>query len=206
MFSNKNYGWFSQNAKESASYIDPKILKLLPKKKGLKILDLGCGNGAFSNKLGSLGYEVIAVDVSDDGIKIAEKEKAQNVSFHCKSFYDDNFKDIVGANFDVVLSTEVIEHLFWPKLLFKTARDVLKPGGLILISTPYHGYFKNLILSLINGWDNHFDVQWDGGHIKFFSKKTLIHMMKQSGFKVFHFSGAGRIPFLWKSMILGGIK
>jgi hypothetical protein len=50
--------------------------------------------------------------------------------------------------------------------------------------------------------DNHFTVLWDGGHIKFWSKKTLNIIFSEFGFKKIKFKGCGRYPFLWKSMLL----
>ncbi|HET6892676.1 MAG TPA: hypothetical protein VFH31_16345, partial [Pyrinomonadaceae bacterium] len=69
-------------------------------------------------------------------------------------------------------------------------------------STPYHGYFKNLAISLCNGWDKHFHVSTNGGHIKFFSKKSVHDMAGEAGFQNITIYGVGRLPGLWKSMIL----
>ena len=69
-------------------------------------------------------------------------------------------------------------------------------------STPYHGYLKNLMLSLFDHWDFHHTVLWEGGHIKFWSRKTLGRLLEQNGFKVLSFQGVGRMPFIWKSMII----
>jgi len=43
---------------------------------------------------------------------------------------------------------------------------------------------------------------WDGGHIKLWSRKTLSQLLSETGFRVVRFIGAGRMPFLWKSMIM----
>jgi len=72
----------------------------------------------------------------------------------------------------------------------------------LVISTPYHGYIKNLALSVFDKWDSHHTPLWHGGHIKFWSRKTLTQLLEDNGFKVIGFSGVGRIPYLWKSMIL----
>lgn len=71
-----------------------------------------------------------------------------------------------------------------------------------MISTPYHGYLKNLALSVFNKWDKHHTPLWHGGHVKFWSRKTLTQLLEANGFKVTEFHGAGRLPWLWKSMIL----
>jgi 2-polyprenyl-6-hydroxyphenyl methylase/3-demethylubiquinone-9 3-methyltransferase len=79
---------------------------------------------------------------------------------------------------------------------------VLKPGGLLIISTPYHGYLKNLALSIFGKWDDHHTALWDGGHIKFWSRSTLTQLLEAGGFDVIDFRGVGRLPWLWKSMVL----
>ncbi len=71
----------------------------------------------------------------------------------------------------------------------------------MIFTTPYHGYVKNLALSIVNGWDRHFSVQWDEGHVKYFSVKTLSELLTSEGLKVINFKFAGRLPLLWKSMI-----
>jgi len=93
-----------------------------------------------------------------------------------------------------VLSLEVVEHLFDPRGFAKTAHDLLKPGGILVLSTPYHGYLKNLALALTGKMDAHFTALWDGGHIKFWSKKTLGMLLTEAGFTNLEFHLAGRIP------------
>ena len=82
------------------------------------------------------------------------------------SVYDDP-TSLDVHRFDAVTSTEVIEHLFSPRSLPRFAARVLLPAGYLILSTPYHGYIKNLALSITGKWDRHFSPLWDGGHIKF---------------------------------------
>lgn len=105
------------------------------------------------------------------------------------------------AGFDAVVSTEVIEHLYSPQLLPRFAHQVLKPGGYLVLTTPFHGYLKNLALSILGKWDAHHSPLWEGGHIKFWSRPTLTRLLVGAGFEVVDFLGVGRVPYLWKSMI-----
>jgi hypothetical protein len=63
---------------------------------------------------------------------------------------------------------------------------------------------KNLALSLTNKWDTHADPLWDGGHIKLWSRATLKSLLEETGFKNVQFKGAGRLPYLWMTMIMSG--
>ena len=146
------------------------------------------------------GFEVSGCDPSESGLEFARRA-VPGANVRVLGVYDDP-SDLGEAGFDVVASTEVVEHLFSPRALPRFARQALKPGGHLIVSTPYHGYLKNLLLALVNKWDFHHDVLWDGGHVKFWSRATLSRMLTDEGFIVEKFIGVGRCPFLWMSMIL----
>ena len=71
-----------------------------------------------------------------------------------------------------------------------------------IISTPYHGYWKNLALALSGRMDAHFTALWDHGHIKFWSRRTLGDLLREAGFVDIRFWRVGRVPALAKSMIV----
>ncbi|QXP84016.1 methyltransferase [Methylococcus sp. Mc7] len=78
---------------------------------------------------------------------------------------------------------------------------MVKRGGKAIVSTPYHGYWKNLALALSGKMDAHFTALWDHGHIKFWSMKTLSTLLEEAGFRDIRFERVGRVPVLAKSMI-----
>jgi 2-polyprenyl-6-hydroxyphenyl methylase/3-demethylubiquinone-9 3-methyltransferase len=96
----------------------------------------------------------------------------------------------------------VVEHVYYPRLFARCVFDLLEPGGLAIISTPYHGYFKNLALALAGKMDGHFTVLWDHGHIKFWSVATLTELFREQGMPLESVDRVGRFPLLAKSMIL----
>jgi hypothetical protein len=69
------------------------------------------------------------------------------------------------------------------------------------LTTPYHGYLKNLALAISGKMDKHFTALWDGGHIKFFSVVTMKSLLISEGYEDIKFKFAGAIPYLWKSML-----
>jgi 2-polyprenyl-6-hydroxyphenyl methylase/3-demethylubiquinone-9 3-methyltransferase len=108
--------------------------------------------------------------------------------------------------FDVVVSTEVIEHVYAPRKLVANAFEALRPGGELILSTPYHGYVKNVVVAVTGKFDAHFTALWDGGHIKFWSHRTLTTLLREAHFTEIRFYGTGRCPFLWKSMVISARK
>jgi 2-polyprenyl-3-methyl-5-hydroxy-6-metoxy-1,4-benzoquinol methylase len=194
------YHFGSADALHTADYLTDHVLNACRRLGAKRVLDLGCGNGAMCGALSSAGFEVAGCDPSEDGIAFARQSLPQ-IPFHLLGVYDE--PTALGAkDFDVVVSTEVVEHLFMPRALPRFASKVLRPGGSLIVTTPYHGYLKNLILALTGKLDGHFTALWDCGHIKFWSRKTLTELLSDEGFTVSEFIGAGRIPLFWKSMIL----
>ncbi len=180
----------------------PPILKLVGRlPHAARILDVGCGNGALCRELSSQGFEVVGVDPSPSGVAVA-RQALPEVRFEVMQVQEDLLERLQSDPFDAVISTEVIEHVYDPRTFVKGCWNALKPGGSLIVSTPYHGYLKNLLIALAGKWDAHADPMWDGGHIKLWSRKTLTTLLSQTGFEDACFYGVGRVPFLWMSMVL----
>ena len=185
-------------------YIFPILRQILQERGNRgKILDIGCGNGSVARQLEREGFEVWGCEWDPAGVRIANQGFPGRFMVWNVNDPADQFP---WGGFGSVISCEVIEHLFLPRNFFRLARRVLVPDGLLILTTPYHGYLKNLVLSILNKWDWHHHVAHDGGHIKFFSVRTLQKMMQEEGFTMDGWQGAGRFPGLWKSMILWGRK
>lgn len=202
----KDYGFQNELPAHTHDYLLNPIVSLFGNKKENLILDLGCGNGAFVNTLISRGYNAYGTDASQQGIH-------QGNTVHPNRFFvqdlssDDLPIDLQHLNFKTIISTEVIEHLYDPRAFVSFIKKVLTKngGGEIILSTPYHGYLKNLVLAATGKWDSHADPLWDGGHIKLWSRRTLSQLLEEQGSKVTDFIGCGRLPYLWKSMVIRAV-
>jgi 2-polyprenyl-3-methyl-5-hydroxy-6-metoxy-1,4-benzoquinol methylase len=182
---------------ESGEKLTRVFIELVKQLDGVRsICDLGCGNGHISGRLAALGYHVTGVDASASGIQIARRAYP-GVQF-IEALIDRNLR---LGDFDLVVSSDVIEHLYRPSDLLEAAQSLLKPGGRILLCTPYHGYLKNLVLAATGKMDSHFSALHDGGHIKFFSVRTLSRLLTSHGFEDLSFTFYGRAPWLWKNML-----
>ena len=197
----KDYGFPDEQPSHTFDYLIAPILSLLSKDKNTCILDLGCGNGYLVAHLLSLGYNAYGTDASAEGIAIAKKANPDR--FFIQDLSTGKLPgELQGLKFDTIISTEVIEHLYDPAGFVDFCKKAINSKGDVIISTPYHGYLKNLALTIFDKWDAHHDPLWPGGHIKFWSKATLTKIFTNAGFTFVAFRGCGRLPFFWKSMVV----
>lgn len=194
-----DYVWDEEEA-GSNSYLAGPIVDILAALQVKRLLDLGCGNGTLTKHFVKLGCEIVGCEPDATGVELAMKNVPGAKFFKCGVYDSPNHNDL--GKFDVVVSTEVIEHLFLPRRLVEFAREVLTPRGYLVLSTPYHGYLKNLSICFLNKWDFHHCSLQDGSHIKFWSHRTIRELVESENFEVVRFVGAGRFKWFWKSMIV----
>ncbi len=182
------------------SYLWPALKRIIQSRTWTehRAFDLGCGNGATCNMLSMFGFEVSGIDTSESGVANAQKA-FPHVRVSVGSAYDDLASQY--GQFPLVVSLEVIEHCIDPHAFAKTFVRLIAPGGIGFLSTPYHGYLKNLALAVTGRMDAHFTALWPGGHVKFFSVKTLRQLLADAGATQIEFVRIGRVPPLAKSMI-----
>ena len=163
------------------------------------VLEIGCGNGVTARRLAAEGYSVTGIDPSTSGIEMAKRHEGERLRFEVGSTSDD-----LGAKygqFPVVVSLEVIEHIPSAREFMHAFASVLARDGVGVISTPYHGYLKNLAVAASGRFDQHFDPLWEGGHLRFFTIAKLKQLFEESGFTRYEFHRVGRIPMFAKSVL-----
>jgi 2-polyprenyl-6-hydroxyphenyl methylase/3-demethylubiquinone-9 3-methyltransferase len=167
------------------------------------VLDAGCGDGNFTHSLQEAGFEMYGIDLSEGGIQRAQA-RYPICHFAKASVYDDLTAVFPGrTRFDAIVSIEVIEHLYSPRQFALRCHAALRPGGLLIVTTPYWGYWKSLALAVANRMDRSLTALWEGGHIKHWSYRSLRALGEQAGFTFVAFEGAGRpLPFLWRNMVM----
>ncbi|MFG0327252.1 MAG: class I SAM-dependent methyltransferase [Phycisphaerales bacterium JB037] len=207
------YGWTTGQLGVSQRYnLQPMLDLAGPLGEGTRVLDLGCGNGVIAREFASRGCTVVGIDPGDRSREFFEAEAAKHPARDRLRFVQD--EGSLGAvdrllsggeaPFDVAISSQVIEHVYDPWDFCRACVAGVKPGGRVVISTPYHGFLKNLLLSLTNRWDKHHTTLKTGMHIKFFSRATLSTLMSRCGLESLEFRGIGRYPGLWRSMAIAG--
>jgi 2-polyprenyl-6-hydroxyphenyl methylase/3-demethylubiquinone-9 3-methyltransferase len=196
------YGHVFSGPGGAFGYLEDAIAALIPHRAGsLRILDVGCGNGYWALRLAAAGHRVVGVDASAQRIEKARCE-VPTARFEQLDIGPELLSDLGEAPFDLVISTEVVEHLFLPREWAEAGFAALRPGGRFICSTPYHGYLKNVLIALADRWDRHHHTLRAVGHIKFFSDATLRKLLASAGFANIQFRGAGGLPYLWKSMVM----
>jgi SAM-dependent methyltransferase len=200
------FGFSSSAASHMHKHFMPHLIALAgPITQQSRVLDVGCGNGYTCGRFLELGAKVTGIDLSEEGIRHARREYPQ-ARFERISVDEDFLLKLNEEPFDLVISTEVVEHLYAPRRWARACYRALKPGGRFICTTPYHGYLKNLLISLMGNWDKHANPMWDGGHIKLWSWNTIRALLDDAGFVNFKFAGAGRLPGLWMTMVIGADK
>lgn len=174
-------------------------------RRGDRVLDVGCGNGFWAGEFVKRGCTVVGIDPSTSGIGIARLTHP-GARFEVMDVAEQLLTILNEKAFDLIVSTEVVEHLYSPQIWALGCFRALRPGGTLVLSTPYHGWLKNVALAASGKLDRHLDVLRVGGHIKFFSRVTLETLLTDSGFENIRFVGAGRLPMMWKSMVVAASR
>jgi len=152
-------------------------------KKGMKMLEPGCGRGEFLNNFKEMGLDVVGVDISpeattyDNGLEV----KLCDVENELLPFEDNTF--------DVIYSKSFIEHLYYPERYLIEAYRVLKPNG--------------VLLTLVPDWESNYKTYFDDfTHRAPFTKISLIDAYKMYGFKEVDVFKFRQLPIVWKYPVL----
>lgn len=131
-----SYPWTGSDLGCAHDYLLPRVRQILdrrfPSAGRDRVLDLGCGNGAVTAWLSERGFDAVGVDPSLQGIERALAAHP-DLEFHRASGYDALHGKI--GTFPLVVSLEVIEHVYDPPRFARTAFDVLSPGGTLVCYT-----------------------------------------------------------------------
>ena len=193
------YQYFDEAHSHSNDYLLPTLAAVLGNlnPNDRRLFEIGCGNGSTAEWLEDCGWCVSGIDPSEQGIRVAQTYRP-GLDLHLSALTPQTAA--AYGQFPIVLSLEVIEHVFFPRDFARDAFNLVEPGGTLILSTPYHGYMKNLALALSGKMDAHFTALCDYGHIKFWSEKTLRILLSEAGFREIRFLRSGRVAPLAKSM------
>lgn len=153
-----------------------RVAALLGKQAGdIHIVDIGCSRGQFVAAALAAGYRAEGVEPAP---RIAEAARAAGVPVRTGLLEDQHFPD---NHFDALTLFEVIEHLRTPLPLLAECRRILKPGGILLVST---ANAESWTASAMGAHWDYFDMERDGGHISFYNPRSIAKVAANAGFEV----------------------
>jgi len=149
--------------------------RLVPERRSLKILDVGCGTGVNAEFLRAQGHRVFGIDLSPTAL----------ATFHKFGFEGAVGDASIGLpfesnRFDLVFSSEVIEHLADGEAFLQELYRVAKPGGQLLLSTPNSAFWVYRLYAVLGRTLS--DVQHPG-HVRFYSIRSLKKLVESCGFR-----------------------
>jgi len=169
----------------------------VPGGKKLRVLDLGCGEGAFSQRLFDAGFDVTAIDLNKEAFR------AKGPEFTVLDLNDnsqkENFVSSRKGKFDVIFAAEVIEHLKDPWEFVAFLKQLCGEGTEIFITTPNFASWWGRFIFLFSGELWGFDpAAWvDPGHINPVSATELSHILAANGLKLNNIYPCGKLPLVW---------
>ena len=137
---------------------------------GDRVLDLGCGDGAFAAAIARAGAVVTMADVAREAVRRARARVPEAEAVVLEEGAPLPFAEDA---FDVVWAGETLEHVADVVGLLAEVRRVLRWGGTLVATTPWHA-------RLVAGADRHFDPRAD--HLRFFRARTLREVVADAGF------------------------
>lgn len=141
----------------------------------MRLCDVGCSRGQFVAAARAAGCNAEGVEPAP---QIAQIARDAGLPVRTGLLEAQHYPE---ATFDAVTLFEVVEHLREPLPLLAECRRVLKPGGIVLISTGNAASWSAAVLGA--GWD-YFDMTRDGGHISFFNPRSIRVLAANAGFRV----------------------
>jgi ubiquinone/menaquinone biosynthesis C-methylase UbiE len=143
------------------------LMRLLRLKPGCRVLEVGCGGGAFLSRLESAGFEAVGVDLMNEAVQAA-RDMVKSSTVTCADAVELPFDE---GSFDRLLAHHLVEHLGDLPAALGEWRRVLTPGGMIVICTPNRLYPSPRI----------FD---DPSHLHIYDRAEVCSTVERAGFSV----------------------
>jgi len=155
----------------------PRLAALIPRKPCV-LLDYGCGKGRILSEVRHMNpsARLYGADISKTALKIAKKYVPSAQFFLIDGHQRVNVR---SYSCDFVLSLDVIEHVYDTENMFYEFNRLIKKGGYLLISTPYYGLIKNILIAFV-GFNTVYEPTTS--HIRFYTHKTLLSLLQKFGF------------------------
>lgn len=194
-YENKPTGYYDNIRHEMIKYL-PKDVK--------KIIDIGCGNGAFALVLREqTKAETWGIEFMDAQAQVAAQKLDTVFSGPCENFID----ELPDNYFDAIYFNDVLEHLVDPYMVLGKIKKKLAPNGVVISSIPnvrYHNTFVKVIFN--KDWKYEDYGVMDRTHLRFFTGKSIKAMYEDLGYTVQTHEGLNKSrslkPYLYNIPLL----
>lgn len=198
-YDNKPEGYYNNDR--------PEMLKYLPENPS-KILDVGCGDGAFGRALKEKSQaEVWGIEYRKEEAVKAKKVLDKVFIGPCEEYIGELPDDF----FDVIFFNDVLEHLTDPYAVLGNIKSKLKKGGVVISSIPNIRYYKAMIKFVFGrDWKYQAHGVMDKTHYRFFTDKSIKRMYEEQGYEILQHEGINgssslrpwlyNIPFLFTQL------
>lgn len=159
-----------------------RILRKLISDDAKKVLDVGCGSGGLAKILQAKGKTVFGADISLTALDQAKPYLQGSFCFDIQK--DDWPAELMEQKFDLIIASEVIEHIFQPSDFLGKAKLLIDREGSLVITTPNFLFWKNRLRMLFGKFRYEQKGLLDFGHIRFFTLKTARDIFNKTGFSV----------------------
>ncbi len=162
-----------------------------------KVLDVACGGGLLSEALALKGSLVTGIDISEPLVKVANDHARQadlNIAYHCKTIED--FSSDHENIFDVVTCMELLEHVPCPKSIINACMRVIKPSGLLFLSTINRNLKAYLQTKITAEYLLRLLPVGTHEYSKYIRPSELALLCRMSKFTVINISGISYLPFI----------
>lgn len=184
------------------------MLQMLPSRP-LKVLDVGCGEGAFSQRIARQGHQVVGIDPSPAALAAAESLTSDQRQTLALRFDGANIESFPAHSFDLVVSTQVLEHTHNPGAVLAQMNRVLRPSGLLLLSIPNSATPRHFLrpvlrrgsmierLRRVNDSALHrYDKSSD--HIQAWDAEHFVRLVGTAGFRLCDYAALEGVPLPWE--------
>jgi SAM-dependent methyltransferase len=154
------------------------LLRLWDGRKGMRVLDVGCGFATTSARIQQLGNEVTGVESSDVACDVAAARISRVIRADLQT------ADLGADSFDVIIFADVLEHLAWPVGVLERYLRWLAPGGSVIISLPNVGLWSVRLAHLAGRWEYEETGVLDRTHLRFFTRRSARWMIEKAGLHV----------------------